>query len=320
MAAWFASFFFYFPVIQKNDEEREIRRIVLRSSYNFLGHNSLSTQFAVASPYRCHWQTSLCCVDCKGIAIASLFHRLHKTMAETCITSDEVLSTDVICKRGSGGNSHPGNQEFRKVISTNKHQYDNLPSRDREDFSREIWNEMSREGTRFVREASPGFFVVLDDEKCARKIWSALRDYRGGGGGSLQPLPRPQKPQQASTKPKPDKAQQPKAKKQKLNWMTVAAAASPVQTKNFDESAQAAIKSVLENEALDAALRKNWGTNYEKKRECFEEQVLTRYRAAARQKGMSAEDFSKQLLPVLIREAGGVNCVITESSSMRTLL
>jgi len=209
-------------------------------------------------------------------------------MAETYISTDEVKSTDVICRRGAGGNSHPGNAEFRRVISTNKDRYDNLPSRDREDFSRGIWNEMSRGGIRFVREASPdGTWVVLDDEKCARKIWSALRDYRGGGGGhgSLQPLPRPQKPQ---TKPKPKAKQQPKAKKQKLHWMTVAAAASPVQTKNFDESAQASIKGILENAALDQALRNNWGSNYEKKRERFEEHVMTRYRAAARQKGMTA--------------------------------
>ena len=114
---------------------------------------------------------------------------------------------------------------------------------------------------------------------------------------------------------KPKATQQPKAKKQKLHWMTIAAAASPVQTKNFDESAQAQIKSVLENEALDQALRNNWGSKYDKKRERFEEQVMTRYRAAARQKGMSAEEFSKKLLPTLIHEAAGVNCAITESSS-----
>jgi len=179
---------------------------------------------------------------------------------------------------------------------------------------------MSRGGIRFVREASPdGTWVVLDDEKCARKIWSALRDYRGGGGGhgSLQPLPRPQKPQ---TKPKPKAKQQPKAKKQKLHWMTVAAAASPVQTKNFDESAQASIKGILENAALDQALRNNWGSNYEKKRERFEEHVMTRYRAAARQKGMTAEEFFVKLLPVLINEATGVNCLIGTSGAMKSIL
>ncbi len=178
---------------------------------------------------------------------------------------------------------------------------------------------MSRQGIRFVRETPPeGTWIVLDDEKCARKIWSALRDYRGGGGGhgSLQPLPRPHKPQ---TKAKANK-QQPKAKKQKLHWMTEKVASSPVQTKNFDESAQAAIITVLENAALDQALRKNWGSNYDKKRERFEEQVMTRYRAAARQKGMTAEEFSMKLLPVLINEAAGVNCVVTESSSMTSLL
>jgi len=240
-------------------------------------------------------------------------------MAETYISADEVLSTDVICKRGTGGN-HPGIVEFRSVISNNKNRYDKLPSRDREDFSRGIWNTMKQGGTRFVRETSPGYFVVLDDEKCARKIWSALRDCRVGAGGSSslrQQLP-PQKPQEVS-KAKPTKAEQPKAKKQKLHWMTVAAAASPVQTKDFDKSAISAIKSVLENEALAEALRKNWGTDYDKKRERFEEQVLTRYRAAARQKGMTAEEFSKQLLPVLLQEAGGVNCVITESSTKSLL-
>lgn len=246
-------------------------------------------------------------------------------MAETYIASDEVRSTDVLCRRGSGGNTHQGNMRFKQVIASNKNGYDNLASRDREEFAREIYSaEFSRQGIRFVRasEASANTYIVLDDEKCARKIWSALRDYRGGGGGhgSIQPLPpRPQKPQQQMPKPKP-KAQQPKAKKQKLHWMTVAAAASPVQTKMFDESAHAAIKSVLENEALDAALRENWKGNYEKKRERFEEQVMSRYRAAARQKGMSAEEFSEKLLPVLIRDAGGVNCMITESSSMSSLL
>ena len=241
-------------------------------------------------------------------------------MTETYISTDEIKSTDVLCKRGAGGNSHPGNAEFRRVISKNKDRYDNLLSRDREEFSRGIWNEMSREGIRFVRETAPeGTWMVLDDEKSARKIWSALRDYRGGGGhGSLQPLPRPQKPQAKATKPKA--TQQPKAKKQKLHWMTIAAAASPVQTKNFDESAQAAIRSLLDNEALDQALRNNWGSNYDKKKERFEEQVMTRYRAAARQKGMSVDEFSKKLLPVLIKEAAGVNCAITESSSMTSLL
>ncbi len=241
------------------------------------------------------------------------------TMTETYISTDEVKSTDVICRRGAGGNSHPGNAEFRRVISANKDRYDNLPSRDREEFARGIWNEMSREGIRFVRETppEPGMWIVLNDEKCARKIWSALRDYRGGGGGhgSLQPLPRPQKPQ---TKAKANK-QQPKAKKPKIHWMTAAVAASPVQTKSFDESAQAAIRSVLENEALDQALRNNWGSNYDKKRERFEEHVMTRYRAAARQKGMTAEEFSVKLLPVLIAEAAGVRCAITESSSMTSL-
>ena len=242
-------------------------------------------------------------------------------MAETYITADEIKSKDVICKRGAGGNSHPGNAEFRRVISENKDRYDNLLSRDREEFARGIWNEMSREGIRFVRETqSEGTWIVLDDEKCARKIWSALRDYRGGGGGhgSLQALPRPTKPQ---TKAKhKTTSQQPKAKKQKLHWMTIAAAASPVQTKNFDDSAQAAIKGVLENEALDQALRNNWGTNYDKKRERFEAQVLSRYRAAARQKGMSVEDFSKKLLPTLIFEATGVQCSITESTSMKEIV
>jgi hypothetical protein len=209
--------------------------------------------------------------------------------------------------------------EFRNVISANKEKYDRIASREKEDFSRKIWNEMSREGVRFVREASDGSFLILDDEKCARKIFSALRDYRGGGSSSLAALPRPSKIAFTETTTEQVEMYKPKAKKPKLHWMQVAAAAEPVQTKDFDALANAAIKGVLDNQALNEALRKNWGSNYDKKRESFEENVITRYRAAARQKGMSAEDFSIHLLPVLIREAGGVNCTITKSAMTRLL-
>ena len=57
-----------------------------------------------------------------------------------------------------------------------------------------------------------------------------------------------------------------------------------------------------------------------KKRARFEEQILTRYRAAARQKGMSVEEFSKQLLPVLLREASGVDAVVTETTKLKSII
>ena len=246
-------------------------------------------------------------------------------MSEEYISSTEVRTTDVICRRGIAGNTHPGYLKFRSVISANKNEYDKILSRDRDNFSREIWAEMKKEGIRFVREASDGSYLVLDDEKCARKIWSALRDYRGGGSSTLAVLPRPVKQQQQQPKKSNVLQEQssnkpPRTKKQKsTHWMTVAAAASPVQTKDFDVAARSAITSLLENEALDAALRKNWGKNYEKKKDKFEEAVLTRYRAAAK-KGMSIEDFSTQLLPVLLREASGVSAVVSESSKMTSLL
>ena len=236
-------------------------------------------------------------------------------MEEAYISSDEVKSTDVICRRGAGGQSHPGNMEFRRVVFNNKDEYDKASSSEKEELSRQLWGSMSRDGVRFVREVSPGNWIVLEDAKCSRKIWAALRDFRGGGKGGrgLEPLPKPA----ASSKPK---TTQPKAKKNKMHWMQVAATASPVKTKEFDESARAAIKSLLDNEALDVELRRNWGSNYEKKRERFEEQVMARYRAAAKNKGMSAEEFSIKLLPTLIREAGGPDCAITSSSSMKELL
>ena len=225
-----------------------------------------------------------------------------------------VKQTDVICRRGIAGNSHPGFVKFRSVIAANKKQYDLKPSCDRDAFARQIFAETFKsEGVRFVRAVSEDTYVVLDDDKCARKIWAALRDHRGSTA-TVANLPRASKPKKSNVlQEQQNTKNMPKTKKQKLHWMTVAAAASPVQTKDFDASATTAITSLLANEALDAALRKNWGEKYDKKRARFEEQILTRYRAAARQKGMSVEDFSKQLLPVLLREASGVDAVVTEA-------
>ena len=245
-------------------------------------------------------------------------------MTEVYISADEIKQTDVICRRGIAGNSHPGFVKFRSVIAANKKAYDQKPSCDRDAFARQIFAETFKsEGVRFVRAVSEDTYVVLDDDKCARKIWAALRDHRGSTSNTAATVvtgPRPSKPKKANVLQEQQNKKKPKTKKQKQHWMTVAAAASPVQTKDFDASAFAAIKSLLANEALDAALKKNWGGLYDKKRARFEEQILTRYRAAARQKGMSVEDFSKQLLPVLLREASGVDAVVTETTKLKSII
>ncbi len=244
-------------------------------------------------------------------------------MTEVYISADSVKQSDVICRRGIAGNSHPGFVKFRSVIAANKKEYDRKPSSDRDAFARQIFAETFKsEGVRFVRAVSEDTYVVLDDDKCARKIWAALRDHRGSTSTTATVVtgPRPSKPKKANVLQEQQNKNKPKTKKQKQHWMTVAAAASPVQTKDFDSSASAAITSLLANEALDAALKKNWGGLYDKKRARFEEQILTRYRAAARQKGMSVEDFSKQLLPVLLREASGVDAVVTETTKLKSII
>ena len=127
---------------------------------------------------------------------------LQRNMTEVYISADEVKQTDVICRRGSTGNSHPGFLKFRSVIAANKQEYDQKPSRDRDALARQIFvDSFKSEGVRFVRAVSEDTYVVLDDDKCSRKIWAALRDHRGSTStvaATVANLPRPSKPKKSN--------------------------------------------------------------------------------------------------------------------------
>ena len=134
-------------------------------------------------------------------------------------------------------------------------------------------------------------YEILDNDKSVRKCHDALRHCRTkiaigndafdatafAGATSDSFFPQTTKPssstQPSSTKPASTKVttKPPPKKKQKTGGKKKSAA--PLIEKNFDDVAKAAISTLLSQQELVNAMETNWGSQLEKRKQIFEDQV-----------------------------------------------
>lgn len=85
---------------------------------------------------------------------------------------------DVLCGRGGSINTHPGNEQFRKLIEKNKRVY--LTARFKKDkrlITDSVIEDISSRGGRFLnKEGKSGLWFVVGEEKARDKTSQALRE------------------------------------------------------------------------------------------------------------------------------------------------
>ncbi len=173
---------------------------------------------------------------------------------------------DILCIRGAGGNSHPGNVAFRQIIHENKPIYDSLQYDSKMQLVEGIWRDMKEKGTRFLKQGTEtSGYDVLDNERSLRKILFALRDCRVTG----KPLPK----QAAAATDAGRRKSSVKKVSKTCQKHKPTKPRETVKPKDFDEVAKAEIEALLNREELRRVMRDTWGEELPKKKPLIEAEV-----------------------------------------------
>jgi len=199
---------------------------------------------------------------------------------------------DILCIRGAGGNSHPGNVAFRQIIHENKPIFDSLQYDDKMQLVEGIWKDMKEKGTRFLKQSTEtSEYDVLDNERSVRKILFALRDCRVTG--------KPLSKQAAAASVDGRRKSSAKKVSKTCQKQRPTKPRESIKPKDFDEVAKAEIEALLNRKELRRVMKDTWGDELPKKKPLIEAELLRRYRSAA-QNGMPTKTFSSHLVLILM--------------------
>ncbi|CAB9510450.1 expressed unknown protein [Seminavis robusta] len=91
---------------------------------------------------------------------------------------DEVQGIDILCGRGGRSNHHPGNKQYRQVVSEMKQYYRETEGKSgKTELSRAIVDHVCDDGQRFVKkDESVGRYYILSKAEARKKTSQALRE------------------------------------------------------------------------------------------------------------------------------------------------
>jgi hypothetical protein len=86
------------------------------------------------------------------------------------------LPSDVLCGRGGGTNHHPGNSNWRSLVSANKRLYLTLPKRQKGLVAKSIVHAVRSQNPpgRFLQRDEHGLWYDIGDDKAWFKTSQAL--------------------------------------------------------------------------------------------------------------------------------------------------
>jgi len=222
-----------------------------------------------------------------------------KEASETAIASTTKLSTgltttkandnDVLCVRGSGHGSHPGNKYFRELIKTNVTRFSTMTTSDEKlVLSTQLWEKLHNErGCRFLRATEdPSVYSIIDHEQSIKKILFALRDCKCYN----------------ANKAKGGKKKKATGKKQ----VRVTISSAEEERILFESKVDDELSKLYVNDTVLKAMTQSWKDDFDEKKSLFEEQLIARYRVAA-ERGISPEQFTDRFLKALLKEIRGVS-------------
>lgn len=103
------------------------------------------------------------------------------------IKGDQVNSSDVLCGRGAGANTHPGNITFRSMVVRNHYAYLVSEAIDKAEISKMIVAEIKKKGGRFLRRSDgkaiderSSFWFDIGEKAAREKTCQALRERAPG--------------------------------------------------------------------------------------------------------------------------------------------
>jgi len=100
----------------------------------------------------------------------------NKKFPEGQVGFDNYLDTDILCGRGGGTNSHPGNKLFRHQINVHRRAYLKARKNDKPAISRSIVQYMRERKGRFLKkDEKTGKWFEIGDDNAREKTSQALR-------------------------------------------------------------------------------------------------------------------------------------------------
>ena len=100
----------------------------------------------------------------------------NKKIPEGKVGLDNYLDTDILCGRGGGTNSHPGNKLFRHQINIHRRAYLKARKNDKPAISRSIVQYMRERKGRFLKkDEKKGQWFEIGDDNAREKTSQALR-------------------------------------------------------------------------------------------------------------------------------------------------
>jgi len=100
----------------------------------------------------------------------------NKKFPEGQVGLDNYLDTDILCGRGGGTNSHPGNKLFRHQINVHRRAYLKARKNDKPAISRSIVQYMRERKGRFLKkDEKTGKWFEIGDDNAREKTSQALR-------------------------------------------------------------------------------------------------------------------------------------------------
>ena len=100
----------------------------------------------------------------------------NKKIPEGKVGLDNYLDTDILCGRGGGTNSHPGNKLFRHQINIHRRSYLKARKNDKPAISRSIVQYMRERKGRFLKkDEKKGQWFEIGDDNAREKTSQALR-------------------------------------------------------------------------------------------------------------------------------------------------
>ena len=101
--------------------------------------------------------------------------------AQTLIPADQITVDDVLCGRGAGANTHPGNIKFRTLVAEYQNAYLSSQPLQKTHIAKSVVAEVTKNGGRFLRRAN---VVGLDGK---RSVWYDI-GYKAGREKACQAL------------------------------------------------------------------------------------------------------------------------------------